>query len=286
MMPAPLFTNHHQQRSCSKPGPAIPPGRAAKTEDMGEPDLALYRLDGIPLIEPGDDLAAVILAALEQTGLRLQPGDVLAVAQKIVSKAEDRRVRLAGIQVSARARALAEETGKDPRMVELILRESRRVVRQRPGLIIVEHRLGMVLANAGIDRSNVAGDEDTVLLLPADPDASAHRLREAIHARCGIVPGVLIADSIGRPWRLGTSGVAIGAAGICVLQDLRGSPDLFAREMQVAEIAPADSLAAAAVLLMGEGAEGTPVVLVRGVPPAPDQPAAAVLRASHEDLFQ
>jgi coenzyme F420-0:L-glutamate ligase/coenzyme F420-1:gamma-L-glutamate ligase len=158
-------------------------------------------------------------------------------------------------------------------------------VRTRPGLIIVEHRLGIILANGGIDRSNVAGDEDTALLLPQDPDASARTLRDALRKASGSAPGVLIVDSVGRPWRLGTTGVPIGAAGVTVLEDLRGQPDLFDREMQVAEIAPADSVAAAAVLLMGEGAEGTPVVLVRGLPPAPDQPTAAVLRASHEDLF-
>jgi coenzyme F420-0:L-glutamate ligase/coenzyme F420-1:gamma-L-glutamate ligase len=253
---------------------------------MTKPDLAFYRLDSVPLIERGDDLAAIILAALRDAELSLQPGDILAVAQKIVSKAEGRRVRLADVAPSAQAQALAAETAKDPRMVELILRESRRVVRTRPGLLIVEHRLGIILANAGIDRSNVAGDEDTVLLLPQDPDASAHGLRAALEDASGVAPGIMIVDSIGRPWRLGTTGVPVGVAGVTVLQDLRGQPDLFGREMQVAEVAPADSLAAAAVLLMGEGAEGTPVVLLRGLAAAPDQPLAAVLRPSHEDLFQ
>ncbi len=254
---------------------------------MSSPDLAFYRLGGIPLIARDDDLAGIVLAALADAGLTLQRGDVLAVAQKIVSKAEGRSVNLAAVEVSDEAMRLAGATDKDPRMVELILRESSHVVRSRPGLIIVQHRLGIVLANAGIDRSNVTGDEDEVLLLPEDPDASARELRAALAERAGIAPGVLVVDSIGRPWRIGTTGVAIGAAGVTVVQDLRGTSDLFARPMQVAEIAPADSIASAAVLLMGEGAEGTPVVLVRGLPAVTeDQAAATVLRTPQEDLFQ
>lgn len=254
---------------------------------MNTADLALFRLRGIPLIQAGDDLAGIIADALDRAGLALQPGDVLAVAQKIMSKAEARSVDLATIDPGDQARALAAATDKDPRMVELILRESTRVVRQRPGLIIVEHRLGLILANAGIDRSNVEGDEDQVLLLPENPDASARALRDALEKKTGVAPGVLCVDSLGRPWRLGTTGVAIGAAGVTVVTDLRGSGDLFDRPMQVAEIAPADSLASAAVLLMGEGAEGTPVVLIRGLSPvAGEQPATAVLRPSDEDLFQ
>lgn len=262
-------------------------GPAAAEDGMSTPDLALYRLGGIPLIRRGDDLATIVLDAIATAGLSLQPGDLLAVAQKIVSKAEGQAVDLATIVPGAAARELAAETAKDPRVVELILRESRRVVRKRPGLIIVEHRLGLILANAGIDHSNVAGNEDEVLLLPAAPDASANSLRAAVAQQTGISPGVLIVDSIGRPWRLGTTGVAIGAAGVPVLEDLRGQRDLFAREMQVAETAPADSLAAAAVLLMGEGAEGTPVILLRGLPaPTADQSASDVLRPAGEDLFR
>lgn len=254
---------------------------------MSNPDLALYRLGGIPLVQPGDDLATLVLEAVERAGLRLEPGDVLAVAQKIMSKAEGRLVDLGSVKAGDRARQLAAETDKDPRIVELILGESRRVVRKRPGLIIVEHRLGLILANAGIDRSNVEGDEEQVLLLPEDPDASARALSEALGRRTGVGPGVLCVDSLGRPWRLGTTGVAIGATGVSVVTDLRGTTDLFDRPMQVAEVAPADSIAAAAVLLMGEGAEGTPVVLVRGMPaPAGEQPATAALRPAEEDLFQ
>jgi len=200
---------------------------------MGSPDLAFFRLGGIPLIARGDDLAGIILAAIADAGLSLQPGDVLAVAQKIMSKAEGRSVSLGTVEPSDPARRLAAETDKDPRMVELILRESSRVVRSRPGLIIVQHRLGLILANAGIDRSNVTGDEDDVLLLPEDPDASARQLRDAVAEGTGIAPGVLVVDSIGRPWRLGTTGVAIGAVGVAIVEDLRGTRDLFARPMQV-----------------------------------------------------
>jgi coenzyme F420-0:L-glutamate ligase/coenzyme F420-1:gamma-L-glutamate ligase len=254
---------------------------------MGEPDLALHRLGGIPLVEPGDNLPTLLQTAIREQGLHLQPGDLLIIAQKIVSKAEGRIVNLKDIKPSEQAQSLAKETDKDPRLVELILRESSRVLRTRPGLIIVEHRLGLILANAGIDRSNVGGDEDTVLLLPEDPDRSATQLRTELAAVTGVAPGVLIIDSIGRPWRLGTTGVAIGAVGVPVLTDLRGEQDMFARELQVAEIAPADSLAAAAALLMGEGAEAIPAVLVRGLPPSDSrQPAATVLRPGHEDLFK
>ena len=254
---------------------------------MGEPDLALHRLSGIPLVAAGDNLPTLLQAAIREQGLSLQAGDLLIIAQKIISKAEGRMVHLQDVEPSAQAQALAAESDKDPRLVELILRESKRVLRTRPGLIIVEHRLGLILANAGIDRSNVDGDEDTVLLLPEDPDRSATQLRTDLAAATGVAPGVLIIDSIGRPWRLGTTGVAIGASGIPVLTDLRGGQDMFGRELQVAEIAPADPLAAAAALLMGEGAEAIPAVLVRGLPPSDSrQPAAAILRPGHEDLFK
>lgn len=250
-------------------------------------DLSLYRLPGLPLVETGDDLAAMIAAAVARAGLTLRPGDILVVAQKIVSKAEGRIVALATVEPSAEARQLAAETDKDPRAVELILRESTAVIRKRPGVLIVEHRLGIILANAGIDRSNVAGDEDIVLLLPEDPDASARQLRAGLEALTGVAPGVIISDSVGRPWRLGTTGIAIGCAAVPVLVDLRGTLDLFGRPMQVAETAPADALATAAGLLLGEGAEATPAVLIRGLSPSTSgQPAAAVLRPVTEDLFR
>jgi len=252
-----------------------------------QPDLALYRLPGLPLIQPGDELAPLLVAAAERAGLEFRDGDVLAVAQKIVSRSEGRFVDLADIEPSDEARRLAGITGKDARAVELVLRESRSVIRAAPGVLIVEHRLGIVLANAGIDRSNVAGREDLVLLLPEDPDRSAAQLRDELQQRVETRLGVIVIDSVGRPWRLGTTGLAIGCAGVPALLDLRGRPDLYGRPMQVAEIAPADSLAGAAALLCGEGEEGTPAVLIRGYPGGDnEQSARDVLRPAAEDLFR
>lgn len=249
--------------------------------------LSFTPLPGIPEVRAGDDLAALIAAALERVQLALAAGDVLAVTQKIVSKAEGRLRRLAEVTPSPRAVELAAATRKDPRLVELILAESNAVVRTRPDVLITEHRLGMVLANAGIDRSNVAGDEDVVLLLPLDPDASARRLRVALEAASGVPLGVLVTDSVGRAWRRGTVGLAIGTAGVPPFEDLRGRPDRAGRALQVSEIAPADSLAAAAVLVMGEAAEATPAVLIRGAAGGgTDAPAATVLRPRAGDLFR
>jgi len=254
---------------------------------MSAPALSFTPVPGIPEVRPGDDLAALLLAALARAGLALAAGDVLAVTQKIVSKSEGRLCRLADVTPSPRAVALAAETRKDPRIVELILRESREVVRTRPDLVIAEHRLGIVLANAGIDRSNVADGEDAVLLLPEDPDATAARLRAALERAAGVALGVIITDSVGRAWRRGTVGLAIGTAGVAPFEDLRGRTDMTGRVLQVSEIAPADSLAAAAVLVMGEAAEATPVVLVRGAGGGgPDVPATTVLRPKAEDLFR
>ncbi|GGC51599.1 F420-0--gamma-glutamyl ligase [Siccirubricoccus deserti] len=243
----------------------------------------MLALPGLPRVAAGDDLAALIAAGLARAGLTPQPGDVLVVAQKIVSKAEGRSVRLADVTPSARAEALAAETGKDPRVVELILSEAARVVRSRPNLIIVEHRLGFVMANAGIDQSNVVGPEEEphALLLPRDPDASA----AALSARLGLP--VVISDSFGRAWRRGTVGVAIGAAGLPALVDLRGTPDMFGRTLQVSLTGFADEIAAAAGLLMGQGAEAQPVVVLRGLAwSAPDNPAANLIRVGPEDLFR
>jgi coenzyme F420-0:L-glutamate ligase/coenzyme F420-1:gamma-L-glutamate ligase len=215
---------------------------------------------------------------------------VLAVAQKIVSKAEGRFVRLDAVVPSEEAVALAAEIGKDPRLVEAILSESMRVVRSRPNLLIMEHRLGFVMANAGVDHSNIAepGTPDQVLLLPADPDGSAATLRTRLDELCGIPPGIVITDSFGRAWRRGTCGVAIGAAGIASLIDLRGSPDLFGRTLEVTVIGHADEIAAAAGLLQGQAREGCPVVLVRGLQTGsfPNMPAAELLRPAAEDLFR
>lgn len=261
--------------------------RTPAIASMTAPALSLTPLPGLPPIRPGDDLAALIAAALERAGLVLADGDVLAVTQKIVSKAEGRLRQLADVQPSARAQALAAETRKDPRLVELILQESQAILRTRPDLLIAEHRLGIVLANAGIDRSNLGGDDETVLLLPEDPDASATRLRQALQRASGASLGVIITDSVGRAWRRGTVGIAIGTAGVAPFADLRGHQDLAGRPLQVSEIAPADSLAAAAVLVMGEAAEGRPVVLLRGAGGGgADTPARVVLRPRAEDLFR
>jgi coenzyme F420-0:L-glutamate ligase/coenzyme F420-1:gamma-L-glutamate ligase len=254
---------------------------------MRVPRLEFHALPGMPLVHAGDDLVELLEQAIEAADLALQAGDILAIAQKIVSKSEGREVTLADVEAGEQARALGIECEKDPRLVQLILEESLRIVRKRPGAIIVEHRNGIVLANAGIDRSNVDGEADRVLLLPVDPDGSARRLKATFASRLGIAPGILITDSIGRPWRMGSLGIAIGCAGIQALADLRGQPDLFGRPMETSEISPADALAAAATLAMGEGAEGTPAVLIRGWPSTgEDQPARRILRPAAEDLFR
>ncbi len=227
--------------------------------------LTLTALPQIPLIQPGDDLVAITLAGLERAGLRLQDGDVLVYASKILSKAEGRQVALSQVQITPEARALAQRTGKDPRLVTLILEESAQVLRARPGLIIVEHRLGFVCANAGIDASNL-GEEDGVLLLPRDPDASARRLRAGLQQATHADVAVIINDSHGRAWRLGTVGVAIGLAGLHPLTDRRGDRDLFGREMRVTVLGTADEIAAAASLLQGGTDEARPIIHMRGVP--------------------
>ena len=245
-----------------------------------KPGLQLFALPGLPMVQAGDDLAAQLSAAMARAGLAPEPGDVLAIAQKIVSKAEGRSIALASVAPSQAARDLATQTGKDARLVELILSESERVVRARPNLIIVKHRLGFVMANAGIDQSNV-GEDGHALLLPRDPDASA----AALAARLGLP--VVITDSFGRAWRRGTGGVAIGAAGLPALQDLRGRPDLFGRTLMVSITGFADEIAAAAGLVMGQGAEGIPAVLLRGLAwSGAVNPAAELLRPAQEDLFQ
>jgi coenzyme F420-0:L-glutamate ligase/coenzyme F420-1:gamma-L-glutamate ligase len=253
--------------------------------------LTLTPLPGIPIIHPGDDLATIILQAIERAGLQLVEGDILILAQKIVSKAEGRMVNLASVEPSFRAIDLAPQIDKDPRLVELILRESREVLRTRPGTIIVEHRLGFVCANAGIDHSNVAGagdeKEEWVLLLPHDPDASACTLRCRLEETCGTRLGVLIIDSHGRAWRQGTVGVAIGLSGLPALEDLRGQPDLFGYTLRITQVAAADELAAAASLMMGQAAEGTPVVHARGFPyPLREASLNEVLRNKEQDLFR
>lgn len=239
------------------------------------------------MIAPGDDLAAVIQDGLKASDLTLQDGDILVLAQKIVSKSEGRIVDLRSVIPGARAQELAEAGDKDPRVVELILSESKSIVRQRPGVLITEHNRGWIMANAGIDASNVhsGADEENVLLLPVDPDKSCEELRAALGGQIGVI----ISDSFGRPWRLGTTGVAIGAAGVPSLWDRRGESDLFGRELLVSQQGIADELAASASLLQGQAAEASPVVLIRGFnlgPTAPDRPASDLLRPIEEDMFR
>jgi coenzyme F420-0:L-glutamate ligase / coenzyme F420-1:gamma-L-glutamate ligase len=249
----------------------------------------LFAIPGLPVVQAGDDIARLVVDALANAGRELRSGDVVAVAQKIVSKAEARMVDLATVAPSQAAIDLAAEVGKDPRLVAVILGESIRVVRSRPNLLIMQHRLGFVMANAGVDHSNVAvpGEPEQVLLLPADPDHSASRLRDRLAALSGAEVAVVINDSFGRPWRRGSCGVAIGAAGLPALVDMRGQPDLFGRRLEVTLVGLADEVAAAASLLQGQAAEGQPVVVVRGLCwSAPDTPAASLVRPPEEDLFQ
>lgn len=251
--------------------------------------LELIPLAGFPLVEPGDDLAGLLGDCLAANKLALQAGDVLVVAQKVVSKAEGRYVRLAEVQPGERALALARDADKDPRQVQLILDESADILRVRPGVIIAEHRNGYVLANAGIDKSNIHSDpaDPRVLLLPLDPDASAGRLRDAMAARCGIAPQVIINDSLGRAWRNGTVGVALGTAGLDPLFTRIGDRDLFGNILEVTEPAVADELAAAASLVMGQAAEAIPVVLARGASlPVAEQGSARLIRDRSQDMFR
>lgn len=251
--------------------------------------VTIIGLPGVPMVQPGDNLGAVAIAALVEADIAPEVGDVLVVAQKIVSKAEGRFVDVAAVTPSARAVKLAAESGKDPRFVEVILSESRRIVRHRANLIIAEHRLGYVMANAGIDHSNVGpGDgAERVLLLPVDPDGSANALREQLIAAYGVPIGVIVSDSFGRPWRRGTVGIALGAAGLPAVIDWRGHPDLFGRALEVTETGFADEIATAASLVMGQADEGVPIALVRGLKwVAPDAPAADLVRPPEHDLFR
>jgi len=251
--------------------------------------LTLSVVPGIPLLKPGDDLAAIIIAAISKAGLAVGDGDIVVVAQKAVSKTQGRSVDLATVTPSWHAREVAVEVDKDPRLVEVILSESVRIVRKAQGVLIVEHRSGCIMANAGVDQSNVvpgAGAEP-VLLLPIDADPVAEALCAALTARFSKRLGVVVSDSFGRPWRRGTVGIAIGAAGIPALTNLRGKPDLNGRPLQFTETGFADEIAAAASLLMGQADEGHPVVLVSGFA-LTDPPVAerALLRPAAEDLFR
>ncbi len=254
--------------------------------------MHLFPLPDFPLVQPGDDLADLIHAACRASHITLQDGDILVLAQKIVSKAEGRLVNLAEVTPSPEALKLAAASAKDPRLCELILRESKEVLRARPGLVIVAHNRGFICANAGIDHSNVAPpdnapSDDWYLLLPEDADASADRIRAALEAATGARLGVLIIDSHGRAWRNGTVGTTIGISGLPAVIDERGWKDLFGYELRVTIVGVADELAAAASLMMGQAAEGTPVVHVHGFPyPLGAGRLSDLLRPKEKDLFR
>jgi coenzyme F420-0:L-glutamate ligase / coenzyme F420-1:gamma-L-glutamate ligase len=263
----------------SSPAERIDPKPAA--------EIGIAALAGIRRVQPGDDIADIILQGLASSGMALRRGDIVVIAQKIVSKAEGRMVDLRDVTPSARALGLAAEVAKDPRLVELILRESTEVVRYRKGVLVVAHRNGTVLANAGIDASNVMGDDHHVLLLPEDCDRSCREIRARLAKQTGVEPGVIIIDSLGRAWRNGTVGVALGAAGLPALLDLRGAPDLFGRELRSTQVGIADEIAAAASLLMGQADDGIPAVIVRGLSwTEPSVPAATLVRPAEQDLFR
>jgi len=263
--------------------------------------LTLTPLKNIPLIHHGDDLADILLKARTATGLNLLSGDIVVLAQKIVSKAEGRLVNLSDIKPSPEAKKLATRSDKDSRLCQLILQESKKVLRVKPGTIVVEHRLGFICANAGIDHSNVKpppgsdahrmtkteNAEDWVLLLPEHPDRSAGNIRAALEKYSGASLGVLIIDSHGRAWRNGTVGTTIGLSGMPGLVDLRGQPDLFGFRLRITQVGAADELAAAASLVMGQAAEATPAVHARGFPyPLRDGRLDELLRPEAQDLFR
>ncbi|MEX1018354.1 MAG: coenzyme F420-0:L-glutamate ligase, partial [Litorilinea sp.] len=263
------------------------------------PSMSLFAVPGMPLVQPGDDIAALLVEQLTAHGATLRADDIVVIAQKVVSKAEGRLVRLQDVTPTSAAHEIAATTGKDPRVTQVVLDDSNTIIRARRGLLVVEQKAGWICANAGVDRSNVAPDDDGewLTLLPVDSDASAARIRARIAELTGVAPAaaptaapaVLITDSHGRAWRVGTVGVCIGCAGMPPLWDQRGQHDLFGYELAVSEECIADELAAAAALLMGQGGEGRPVVVVRGfTPPAhlPHAPAQTIQRPAHMDAFR
>ena len=256
---------------------------------MGEHALTIVTLEGIPRVRPGDDLAALLVAAIERSGWVPRPHDILVVAQKVVSKAEGRYLDLAAIEPSSGARELAALTGKDARLVEAILSQSAEILRSGPGVIVTVTHHGFVMANAGIDQSNLETGDDgrRVLLLPERPDRSAGCIKKRLDAHFRTDIGVIVSDSTGRAWRLGTVGLAIGAAGVPSLIDRRGERDLAGRTLEATEVGFADAVAAAAVLAMGEADEAFPAALVRGLAwNGPPRPASALLRPKVQDLFR
>ncbi len=251
--------------------------------------LDLVALDNIPLISPGDKLADVIFQSINSSEVVINEGDILVVAQKIVSKAENRYVSLNDIIPSNEANLLAKKTDKDPRLVELILQQSKEVVRFRKGVIVVENKLGFVHANAGIDRSNISSkaDDPKVLLLPENPDQSAEVIRKDLSLLLNKSISIIINDSAGRAWRNGIVGIAIGSSGFSALTDLRGQKDLYGKVLEVTEVGLADELASAASILMGQGDEGLPVVVIKGLKLVEDNEGSQILiRPIEDDLFR
>lgn len=253
--------------------------------------LTLQPIQNLPMIQPGDHLADLLWRSVQGMSLELEDGDIFVVAQKIISKAEGRQINLTEVEPSTRAVELAAQVEKDPRFVELVLRESKAVLRARPGTLIVEHHQGFICANAGIDHSNVSADwgnpEDWVLLLPEDADASAERLRRDLELQSKRKLGILIIDSHGRAWRNGVVGMTIGLSNVPGVVDMRGQADLYGYRLRITTIAAADELAAAASLVMGQAAEGTPVIHVRGFPyPLRESSLAELIRDKKNDLFR
>lgn len=250
------------------------------------PSFSAYAIPDIPLIQDGDNILTMMLDKISQAALDLQDGDVLVISSKIISKAQGRRIRLDTITPSEDALLLAEETDKDPRVVELALQESVMVSRKRKGVLVTQHRLGFVSANSGIDQSNVKDGDDAVLLLPIDPDKTAQEFRDTIIEHLGITVGIVISDTHGRPFRIGNIGVAIGVAGLPAVKDLRGRQDLYGRTLEVSQEAYADLVASAAHLLCGEADEGYPVILMRGIDVSPPHGTATDMnRLPENDLY-
>jgi coenzyme F420-0:L-glutamate ligase/coenzyme F420-1:gamma-L-glutamate ligase len=246
--------------------------------------VTLFPIHSLPEIEKGDDLATLIALGAERIGIQFEKNDVIVIAQKVVSKAEGCVVQLSSVKPSPEARRLAAILKKDPKFVEVVLEQSRRIVRSDPVLIVETHH-GFVCANAGVDRSNVPG-RDSVTLLPKDPDQSAQKLVASLKKRTGKRIAVIISDTFGRPWRLGLTNIAIGAAGVPVLRDLRGQRDRNGKFLHATILAAADELAAAAGLVMGK-AEGIPMVLIRGYRYRHVADSAArIIRPANEDLFR
>lgn len=251
--------------------------------------ISLIPVESVPLVKAGDDICAFIVSAINAAGRELEDGDVLVVTQKIVSKAAGLTIDLADIKPSARAFEIAETHGGDPRHIEVVMKQSRSIVALRPNLLIAEHLCGAIMANAGVDRSNVdpTDGRELVIILPADPDAAAQSLRDTLGARHGVEIAVILSDSWGRPWRLGTTGAALGVAGLAPLRDLRGTPDLFGAPLRHSLQAVGDELAAAANLVMGQAAEGVPAVLIRGFAHRREEGAARdLLRPRAQDVFR